>query len=72
MFELIMIGAATVLVYRIVEMEKGASWAWSAATIGLCIGSVFVIPFPYLRILLVFILVFCTLFIIKLKKKNVF
>ena len=50
MLELLMIGASVVAMYRIAEMEKKSGLAWGALTLGLCVGCMFLISWPYLNI----------------------
>ncbi len=51
MFEFIAIIAATIAMSRMAETDRGEGLKWGAITFGLCVAS-FVIPLPFLRILL--------------------
>ncbi len=50
MLEIVMIAASVVLMYRIAEIEKRSGVIWAFLTAVACIGSLFVIPLPLLRI----------------------
>ena len=51
MFELILIVAATIAMARFAETDRSEGLKWGGITLGLCLAS-FLIPLPFLRILL--------------------
>ncbi len=64
MFELILIVAATIAVGRFAEEDRGEGFKWGAITFGLCCAS-FLIPLPFLRILLACGLAFILMTVMK-------
>ncbi|HEX8833644.1 MAG TPA: hypothetical protein VF719_05560 [Abditibacteriaceae bacterium] len=57
MFELFLIIGATVAMSRLAEEDRGEGFKWGAITFGLCFAS-FIIPLPFLRVLLACVLSF--------------
>jgi hypothetical protein len=51
MFELILTIAAVIAIGRMAEADRGEGLKWGAITLVLCLAS-FLIPLPFLRILL--------------------
>jgi hypothetical protein len=51
MFEILFAVAATVAMGRFAEADRGEGLKWGAITFALCLAS-FIIPIPFLRILL--------------------
>jgi hypothetical protein len=52
MFELILSVAAAIAISRLAEADRGEGLKWGAITFGLCLAAFFLIPLPFLRILL--------------------
>jgi hypothetical protein len=50
-FEFILVIAAAIAMSRFAEADRGEGLKWGSITFGLCLAS-FVIPLPFLRILL--------------------
>lgn len=70
MFELLMIAAAVVLMYRIAEIDGGESGLWAGVTLGLCVLSLFTVPLPLVRIGLVCVVVFVVMMALNIVKAN--
>lgn len=51
MFELIITIAAAISMGRFAEADRGEGLKWGAITFGLCLAS-FILPLPFLRVLL--------------------
>ena len=56
MFGWILIGASTVLMYKIADMGEGSGAAWAGVTFVLCLACGLLIPIPLLNILIGLIL----------------
>ena len=50
MFEIILIVASVIGIGRMAEEDRGEGFKWGAVTFALCLAS-FIIPLPFLRIL---------------------
>jgi len=57
MFEIIVIVAACVAMYRIADSDGLSPWAWVGITLALCVAS-FVIPLPLVRVAVAAVLAF--------------
>lgn len=57
MFEFILIISAVIGIGRMAEQDRGEGFKWGAITFALCLAS-FIIPMPFLRILLAMIVSF--------------
>ena len=66
MFELAMIIAAVILMYRIAEMDNDSGALWGGITALACIAALFTIPFPLVRIAIVAATMFVVMFICRL------
>lgn len=58
MFELVLLIACCVAMYKIAEADDKSGIIWASATLALCIGCLFLIPLPFIRIFIAFILGF--------------
>ncbi len=65
MFELIMIVALIVFMYRLAEHENMAGWLWGLITFAVCGGAMF-IPLPYVRVVIAGAVAFGAMFAFKL------
>ena len=61
----LMIGAATLAMYRIAEAENRSGLAWGGLTFGVCLACAMTIPLPMLNIGIGFLLVFAAMFVAK-------
>lgn len=52
MFEIILGIGASIAIFRMAEADRGEGLKWGGITFGLCLLSFFLIPIPFLRILL--------------------
>ena len=50
MFEIVMIVASAVLMYRVAEMDNESGPIWAGIAVGACVLSLFVIPWMLIRI----------------------
>ena len=64
MFEIILIIAATVAFYRLAESQGESGLKWGGITLAACLVS-YVIPIPYLRVLLALGAVFVAMTVTK-------
>ena len=70
MLEIVMIAASVVLMYRIAEIEQRSGLVWAFLTGAACIGSLFVIPLPLLRIGIALAAVFTGMLVCRIVAKR--
>ena len=58
MFELILLVACCVGMYKIADADDKSGIIWACVTFALCMGCIALIPLPFLRIFIAFILGF--------------
>jgi len=51
-FEFLLVIGATIAMGRFAESDNQQGFKWGAITFGLCLLSLFIIPLPFLRVLL--------------------
>ncbi len=61
LLELIVIGAAVALIYQLAQRDSGA--LWGVLTAAACIASLLVVPFPFIRTVVVAVGMFLVMFI---------
>lgn len=69
MLEIVMIIAAVVLMYRIAEIERRSGAVWGGLTGLACIGSLFTIPLPLIRIGIVVVGAFIAMLVCRIVTK---
>ena len=62
MFEIIVLVASVVLMVKIADMENYSGITWGGLTAALCILCLFVIPVPFLRVIVGLVLSFTAVF----------
>lgn len=58
MFELLLLIACCVAMYKIADADDKSGIIWGSITLGLCVVCLFIIPLPFIRIFIAFILGF--------------
>lgn len=66
MLEIVMIIAGVVLMYRIAEIEQRSGALWGGLTGLACIGSLFTIPLPLIRIGIVIVAAFIAMLVCRI------
>ena len=61
--ELFVIGVAVLFIYRLAEADNNSGALWGVITAAACIASLFVFPFPFIRVFVVAVVMFVTMFI---------
>ena len=63
LLEIFVIGAAAVLIYQLAESDSNSGPLWGVITAAACIASLFVFPFPFIRVCILAVAMFVAMFI---------
>ncbi len=66
MCEWVMIGALIVAAYKIADMDERSGLIWAVVAFGIAFGSLFLIPLPFIRILVAGVAVIVVMVIAKM------
>ena len=53
MLEIGLIILSVVVMYKIGDTDEKSGASWAGITAGLCIGSLFIVPLPFLRVVII-------------------
>ena len=70
MLEFIVLGAMIVLMVKIADFEDESKLLWGLVTFGLCGASLFVIPLPFLRVVIAGVVTFVILTVYRIVAKR--
>jgi len=61
MFAILMLIAAVTIMYKVADFEKRNAFLWASVTLVVCVGCMFLLPWPFLNIAAGLVLCFGTM-----------
>ncbi|MHC4717607.1 MAG: hypothetical protein ACYS5V_11605 [Planctomycetota bacterium] len=68
-FVILMLAAAVTIMYKTADIEHRNASLWGAVTLLVCIGCMFVIPWPFINVFVGLVVCFGAMFVLKLLGK---
>ncbi len=69
-FECILVLVAAIAIVKIAKIEKRSRWLWGGLTFALCFASTYMSYLPYMRILIIAVLVFVLMMVCNIFRQH--